>query len=407
MRVAIITESFPPDVNGVANSVLRSAAHLRERGHDPLVLAPRPSTAMCRVPEPLPYPVVRVPSVPLPGYPSFRLGLPVRVIAAAVRDHGAEVVHLASPFVLGAWGANAAARLGLPVVAVYQTDVPGYARAYGLGRSEEIAWRWLRRVHSGAARTLAPSTSTAATLLSRGFRDVWIWRRGVDAHRFHPSHRDERVRRVLAPGGEVLVGYVGRLAAEKRVDLLARVARLPGVRVVIVGAGPAEGALRRALPTAAFVGQRHGAQLARLYASLDLFVHTGPLETFCQAVQEAMASGVPVVAPASGGPLDLVQPGRTGLLVPPADGAALAVAVAGLVADASLRRAYGAAGRAEVEHRTWAAVGDELIGHYQAVTGSGALSAATPSGRAVVCQTYPVVPHSAEDSTPVQPVSVQ
>jgi phosphatidylinositol alpha 1,6-mannosyltransferase len=120
-----------------------------------------------------------------------------------------------------------------------------------------------------------------------------------------------------------------------------------------------------------------------------------------------MASGVPVVAPASGVPLDLVQPGRAGLLVPPGDGVALAAAVAGLAADAPLRRAYGAAGRAEVEHRTWAAVGDEMIGHYLAVTGSAALSAATSSGPAVVSQTYPVVPHSAEDSTPVQPVSVQ
>jgi len=191
------------------------------------------------------------------------------------------------------------------------------------------------------------------------------------------------------------------------VDLLGHVARLPGVRVVIVGAGPAEWSLGRALPTAGCVGHRHGAQLARLYASLDLFVHTGPLETFCQAVQEAMASGVPVVAPASGGPVDLVQPGRTGLLVPPGDGAALADAVAGLVADAPLRRAYGAAGRAEVEHRTWAAVGDELIGHYLAVTGSGALSAASSPVAADLGQTYPVVPHSAEVSAPVQPVSVQ
>jgi phosphatidylinositol alpha 1,6-mannosyltransferase len=399
MRVAIITESFPPDVNGVANSVLRCAAHLYERGHPPLVVAPRPSTATRRVPDPLPYPVVRIASVPLPGYPAFRLGLPVRRITAAIRDHGAEVVHLASPFVLGAWGVASARRLGLPVVAVYQTDVAGYAGAYHLGRSEELVWRWLRRVHAGAARTLAPSTSTAATLVAKGFSDVWIWRRGVDGQRFNPARRDERIRRVLAPGGEVIVGYVGRLATEKRVDLLARTARLPGIRLVIVGAGPAEPTLRRALPTAAFVGERHGSQLARLFASLDIFVHTGPLETFCQSIQEAMASGVPVVAPAAGGPLDLVRPGRTGILVPPLDGAALAEAVITLAGDTARRRSYGLAARAEVEQRTWSAIGDELIDHYLAVTGRAAsVRLAVPA---------PVVPHSADVSTPVQPASVQ
>src|SRR5262249_8067782 len=132
VRVAIVTESFPPDVNGVANSVLRTAEHLLNRGHEPLVVAPAPATRLAKVPGRLPYPVGRVPSAPMPGYPSFRLGLPARRIAAAMRDHGTEVVHLASPFVLGAWGANAAQRLNLPAVAVFQTDVPGYAKAYGM-----------------------------------------------------------------------------------------------------------------------------------------------------------------------------------------------------------------------------------------------------------------------------------
>ena len=350
MRVAIITESFPPDVNGVANSVLRSAAHLFDAA------TTRWSSPPGRPPPPVGCPShCRIrwcasPSVPLPGYPAFRLGLPVRQITAAIRDHGADVVHLASPFVLGAWGAASARRLGLPVLAVYQTDMAGYARAYHLGRSEELAWRWLRRVHAGAARTLAPSTSTAARWCPRASGTCGSGGAGVDASRFNPAHRDERIRRALAPGGEMLVGYVGRLAAEKRVDLLARTARLPGVRLVIVGAGPAEAALRRALPTAAFVGERHGSQLSRLFASLDIFVHTGPLETFCQSIQEAMASGVPVVAPAAGGPLDLVRPGRTGMLVPPLDGAALADAVVILAGDEGLRRAYGLAARAEVEH---------------------------------------------------------
>lgn len=138
----------------------------------------------------------------------------------------------------------------------------------------------------------------------------------MDTARFHPEFRDAALRRELAPDGELLVGYVGRLAPEKRVDLLSGAAELPGVRVVVVGDGPSGPALRTALPGARFLGRRTGADLARIFASLDVFAHTGPFETFCQTVQEAMASGVPVIGPAAGGPLDLVDHGRTGLLVP-------------------------------------------------------------------------------------------
>jgi len=252
---------------------------------------------------------------------------------------------------------------------VFQTDVAGYARAHRMGLTEEAAWRWIRRIHTGAARTLAPSTHTASDLPARGIPRVWLWPRGVDTTLFAPAHRSALVRAVLAPRGEVLVGYVGRLAVEKRVDLLAQAALLPGVRVIVVGDGPARVAVRRALPSAAFLGDRRGHALATLYASLDIFVHTGALETFGQAVQEALASGVPVVAPAAGGPLDLVDPGRTGLLVRPGDGGAVARAVAELAADADRRRHYSAAARASVVDRTWGAVTAELISHYEAVLG--------------------------------------
>ncbi|GII25522.1 glycosyltransferase family 4 protein [Planosporangium mesophilum] len=370
MRIAIITESFPPDVNGVAHSVVRVAEHLLSRGHTPLVIAPQPASGCRAVTGQLPYPVIRVPSLPTPGYPSFRLGLPSRRIAAALREHRADLVHLASPFVLGARGVSVARGLGLPTVAVYQTDVPAYAALYrGFGWGEEAAWRWLRRIHNAADRTLAPSTATATALMGHDIERVWLWRRGVDAARFTPQLRSPALRSALAPGGEVIVGYVGRLAPEKRVDLLAPVTRLPGVRVVIVGDGPARASLRRAMPDAVFLGARHGGQLARLYASFDVFAHTGPYETFGQTVQEALASGLPVVAPAAGGPLDLVEPGRTGYLVPPCDAAALTGAVAGLVADPARRAEFGANARAAVEGRGWAAVGDELIGHYVAVHG--------------------------------------
>jgi phosphatidylinositol alpha 1,6-mannosyltransferase len=145
------------------------------------------------------------------------------------------------------------------------------------------------------------------------------------------------------------------------------VCRLEGVKVVVVGDGPSAPHLEQALPGAVLLGRRMGDELARIFASFDVFAHTGPFETFCQTVQEAMASGVPVVAPAAGGPLDLVAHGRTGFLVPPRDPAAVRDAVWSLAADPGMRAAFGAAARTMVEGRTWAAVGDQLIGHYAAV----------------------------------------
>ncbi len=249
MRIAVITESFPPDVNGVAHSVVRVAEHLVRRGHHPLVIAPEPASGLPRVAGRLPYPVVRVPSLAMPGYPSFRLGLPSRRITESLISHGTDLVHLAAPFFLGARGSAVAQHLRLPTVAVYQTDMAAYANAYGQRRAaavlrvrslgETAAWRWLRAIHNAAERTLAPSTAAATALHERGIERVWLWRRGVDSTRFDPAHRSAALRRALAPRGEVLVGYVGRLAVEKRVELLAPIASLPGARLVIVGSGPA------------------------------------------------------------------------------------------------------------------------------------------------------------------------
>ncbi len=367
MRVVIVTESFPPDVNGVAHCALQTARHLVDRGHSPLVVAPATAAGSGPGADALaPCPVIRVRSLPLPGYPQVRVALPSRRVAAAIAEHRADVVHLASPFVLGVRGMAAAARLGIPAVAVYQTDLAGYARTY-VHAGEAAAWRRIRSVHAAADLTLAPSGPALHDLEAHGVPRVKLWARGVDTARFRPGLRDAALRRALAPNGELIVGYVGRLAPEKQVELLSGVCGLTGVRVVVVGDGPSRPSLAEALPGAVFLGRRTGDDLARIFASLDVFVHTGPFETFCQTVQEAMASGVPVVAPAAGGPLDLVAHGRTGLLVPPRDADAVRDAVRVLAADPGLRTAFGAAARTTVEGRTWAAVGDQLIGHYENV----------------------------------------
>jgi phosphatidylinositol alpha 1,6-mannosyltransferase len=367
VRVAIVTESFLPHVNGVTNSVLRVIEHLRDRGHDVLVVAPGAGPSEYRG-----APVVRIPAVDLPVVNSLPVGVPTRTVLTALRTFSPDVVHLASPFVVGARGVAAARRLQVPSVAVYQTDVAGFAEAYGLGLAAKAAWRWTSRLHRMADRTLAPSSDAVLQLRANGIPRVHRWARGVDTAKFDPRHADAALRRALAPNGELLVGFVGRLAPEKQVERMAALDGMPGVRVVVVGDGPDRGELQARMPGAAFLGARYGGELSAAFASLDIFVHTGPHETFCQAVQEAMASGLPVLAPDSGGPRDLVDVGRTGFLLPvrrAAFASELVNRVQLLASNPTLRASFGTAARAAVRRRTWPDVCAQLVGHYEAVTG--------------------------------------
>jgi phosphatidylinositol alpha 1,6-mannosyltransferase len=364
MRVAIVTESFFPQVNGVTNTVRHTVDRLLETGHEPLVIAPGPGLGSYRDVE-----VVRVRSMGVPGYRSFSLGLPDSVVVRTLADFHPEVVHLASPIMLGAVGLRAARRLGLPTVAVYQTDVGGFARQYGI-RADAVVARWVGRIHRRSTRTLVPSSASYAQLHALGVGDLHFWRRGISLDLFGPEHRSEALREHWARGrgDRVVVGYVGRLAQEKQVRRLVEVARIPGVQLVMVGDGPSRGWLERNLPDARFTGMLRGQDLARAFASLDVFVHTGEAETFCQTVQEAQASGVPVVAPAVGGPVDLVDHGRTGLLYDPADKKSLRRTVATLVGDTALRESLADQALGRVAQRSWAAVVDELVSdHYAAV----------------------------------------
>jgi phosphatidylinositol alpha 1,6-mannosyltransferase len=370
MRVAIVTESFVPQVNGVANTVRHLVRELVAAGHVPLVIAPGAG--------PLEHdgvPVVRVRSVGLPRYRSFPIGLPDATVRRTLDRFRPDVVHLASPIALGATGIRAARRLGLPTVAVYQTDVQGFARQYGL-RADAVLDRWVGHLHRRVDRTLVPSTSSLAQLQGLGVPNLHLWRRGVALELFGPSRRDPARAAGWAPHHELVVGYVGRLAREKQVHRLGALAQVPGVRLVVVGDGPAREELRRQLPGAVFTGMLHGEELAAAFASLDVFVHTGDAETFCQTIQEAQASGVAVVAPASGGPLDLVEPGVTGLLFDPADPGSLWSSVVLLRDDPGVRRGLAERGRQAVATRSWGGVVHELVErHYRGVAVPAAAAA--------------------------------
>lgn len=370
MRVAIVAESFLPNVNGVTNSVLRVLEHLRRTGHEALVIAPdtpRGEPSAERIHDGIR--VHRVPSRMFPKVNSLPLGVPRPRIVRVLRGFDPHVVHLASPALLGYGGLHAARYLGVPTVAVFQTDVAGFAESYGIGVASRAAWAWTRHLHSRADRTLAPSTAAMEDLAAHRIPRVHRWARGVDVTGFAPSARDAALRSRWSPLDKPIVGFVGRLAPEKHVERLAVLARRDDLQLVIVGDGVDRDKLRALLPSAVFTGALYGEQLAAAYASMDVFVHPGEHETFCQAVQEAMASGLPVVAPNAGGPRDLVAPYRTGLLLGVDEfESRLEQAVDHLLDE---RARYSGAARRSVLGRTWPAICDELLGHYEAVRAEG------------------------------------
>jgi phosphatidylinositol alpha 1,6-mannosyltransferase len=364
LRVAIVAESFLPHVNGVTNSVLRTLEHLRVHGHEAMVLAPGPGADSVNG-----VPVIRVGSVGFPGYSELRIAIPRRQIESELRNFAPDVVHVAAPAVLGAFALRATRKLDIPSVAIYQTDLAGFARQYRLGATSSTVWKYVSAVHNSADLTLAPSSSAVWDLRRHGVNNVVRWMRGVDTERFNPKFRTTELRDQLGATRNVIVGFVGRLAREKQVERLAEVAALPGVSVVIVGDGPCREKLQKLMPTAHFTGFASGERLSQLYASFDLFAHTGVDETFCQAVQEALASGVPVVAPAAGGPIDLVQHGQNGFLWTPSKRDNFVECVGEMVANSNLRNSCALNARPSVEHRSWNKVMNELTGHYRALHG--------------------------------------
>jgi phosphatidylinositol alpha 1,6-mannosyltransferase len=373
MRIAVVSESFLPTVNGVTNSVRKVLDHLREAGHEAMVIAPAAGAPASYAG----YPVHEVPAI---AYRQFPVGLPSPLVQRLLGDFRPDIIHAASPFLLGAQAIAAGKRLGVPAVAIFQTDVAGYARRNHLGAATRVAWRIVRWIHEDAALTLVPSSASMADLEAAGIGRLARWGRGVDLDTYHPRNRATpavlALRSRLAPRGETIVGYVGRIAPEKQVERFEALRGLPGVRFAIVGDGPSLPAVSkqlRGMPVS-WLGKLSGAELAAAYASFDIFLHTGTEETFGQTVQEAHASGVPVVAPRAGGPIDLIDHGTNGYLYEPDDDAQLRAFVEALTLDPELRARQGEAGRRTVLGKSWSSICEELVGHYEV-----AISRATPA----------------------------
>ena len=360
MRIAVVTEAFLPQVNGVTNSVLRLLEFCKAQGHDVLIIAPESEGAPS---EYLGYKIKHVPSISMKKL--IPMAVPKKYLEPLLEGFAPDVIHLASPIFLGHYVARIARKAGIPTVSVYQTDIAGFARHYGLTIAHNTLKKWVSRIHQASDITLAPSKWACRDLEQSGVKNVRLWKRGVDLVNFTPARRDESLRSNIAGSKEkLIVGYVGRIANEKRIDDLKILDQQKDIQLVIVGDGPAAPRIKRELPGARFVGYQSGTELARYVASFDIFVHTGKHETFCQGIQEALASGVPVIGPDTGGPVDLIEHGITGLLIDTADAHELLEAVATLRNHSSFDLMQLAA-RKSVEHRTWDYINSQLISHYQ------------------------------------------
>lgn len=358
LNVVLVTETHPPEVNGVAMTVGRLVDGLRACGHRVSVVRPRQSREDNGGDGDL-----LLPGLPLPGYAGLRFGLPAGgVLARAWRVRRPDVVHVVTEGPLG-WSAVAAARrLGLPVTSGFHTNFDRYAVHYGLGWLRPFVAAYQRSLHRRTGATAAPTVALAAGLAGEGIPGVCVVGRGVDTHHFHPRHRDAVLRESWGLGeGNLACLYVGRLAPEKNLALTSRAFDAirevcPKARMVWVGDGPAAARLKRERPDDHFAGVRTGADLAEHYASADLFLFGSLTETYGNVVAEAMASGLAVVAFRSAAAAEIVADGFSGRCAPPGDDASFIDAALDLALDPGLRRSIGLRAQLDMGVRGWPAV---------------------------------------------------
>lgn len=370
MRIAIFTETFLPKVDGIVVKVCRLLEHLQKRGHEAIVFAPSGSPA-----EYAGSPVYSFHSLRVPFYPEMSISPPWIYVDQKLKEFKPDLIHLVNPVSLGLAGLRTAKLYQVPVLASYHTDVPGFAEYWHLGFLSDSIYRYARWIHNRVDLNVCPSEFTRRQLIDHNFERIEIWRGGVDIELFSPNKRREEMRNRLSAGepDRPLLLYVGRVSPEKQIDRLLPILKaFPQARLAVVGDGPSKADLEKkfAGTDTVFTGYLKGEDLAAAYASGDIFAFTGDKETFGNVVVEAMASGLPVIAPNSGGVTDLVQEGYNGRFYDPTRKDSIVEAARELVENPDLVQEYGQHGRMLAEQRTWDITLDELLAHYQKVLDS-------------------------------------
>ncbi|RTL53506.1 MAG: glycosyltransferase family 1 protein [Rhodocyclaceae bacterium] len=362
LRVALVTETFAPEVNGVAMTLGRMVDGLRRRGHTVQLIRPRQNPGD-KPSDEIGLEQIVVPGLPIPRYPGLRFGLPngrsLHRLWSAQRPH---IVHVATEGPLGWAALNTARRMGIPVSSTFHTNFDAYSRYYGIGWLRGGIIRYLRHFHNKAATTLVPTRRLADTLNDNGFRNVNVLSRGVDTKLFSPARRSESLRaRWGLQDDDLVVAYVGRIAPEKNLGLAITAfdairQKMPKARLLFVGDGPAAADLRRRNDSDApylFAGMRHGEDLAQHYASADLFLFPSMTETFGNVTTEALASGLAVVAFDYGAAGELIRDRVNGRLVPVGASTAFVDAAVNVAASDDLRQNLRGQAARSVAHLDW------------------------------------------------------
>jgi phosphatidylinositol alpha 1,6-mannosyltransferase len=371
--IGIVAESFWPRINGVSNSVLRSAKYLKSKGHDVTIIA----AGQNQTEEPLDVEVIRINSITVPSIHDYDLAITrKRQLERIFKKKGFDILHIASPFVLGEIALRAAKVLNIPTVAIYQTDVTGFAKYYGYSSVSKFSDLWLSHIHNLATLNLVPSKWAMKKLEELNVKNLSIWGRGVDTNAFNPKNKDLSLRLKWNNRADIFVGYVGRLAPEKNVEDLKYIPDSPRIQVVVIGDGPSRYKLEEDMPNAIFTGRLTGDQLNQAYASLDVLIAPGRNETFCQVAQEGLAAGLCVIAPEQGATHELIIPNETGFIYENASDESFKNIFKELLSNPNLLQRISLSARDSVEKNTWENVCQQLVSHYENALGKKLASVA-------------------------------
>jgi glycosyltransferase involved in cell wall biosynthesis len=366
MKIAIGTETFLPSTDGIVTRLCATIRWLQEQGHHVTVIAPDLGVYEFNGVK-----IEGIPARPFFLYPSKQFAMPSRKVGALLRRLRPDLVHVVNPAILGVAGIYYGRKLRLPMIASYHTQIPNYADYYRLPFLKPILWWWLRLLHNRADLNLCTSQSVLAELTDQDFRNVHLWKRGVDMERFGPKHRNADMHGLLSGGrpGQTVLLYVGRLAAEKGIEQIRDALNSsPELCLALVGDGPHRTFLENYFrdTNTVFTGFLHGESLAQAYASADLFIFPSTTETLGLVILEAMASGLPVVAGRSGPTCEQIEDGVTGVLFDADRPGALAEAITSLSEPGMRERissnAYAAAGQV-----SWKEPSEQLLGYYEDV----------------------------------------
>jgi glycosyltransferase involved in cell wall biosynthesis len=362
LRIAVVTETYPPEVNGVALSAAHFVEGLRGRNHDIQLVRPR-QDRNDRIDPAGGIQQILTHGLPIPGYPDFRMGLPATgALVRLWRRARPDVVHVLTEGPLGWSAVSAARKLKLPVISDFRTNFHSYSRHYGIGWLSQPILGYLRKFHNRTLMTIVPTEPLRAELAGSGFRNVRVVARGVDTTLFDPARRSDALRAQWGAGpDDPVLFYVGRIAAEKNLDALlaayaAARAQAPRSRLVVVGDGPARASLQARCPDAILLGTRRGEELAAHYASADVFLFPSLSETYGNVTLEALASGLAVVAFNYAAAAQAIRHQENGLLSPMDDTQTFAALAAEAVADLRRARAMGRLARASALKLGWGVV---------------------------------------------------